>query len=121
MIFIYTVFPTQEEAKKVAQLLLREKMVACANMWSINSLYFWDQEIKEGKEVAVIFKTLRQNYSRVCKEITRHHSYEVPFIGMIKVNSINGPFYQYLKKNVVKYYGKKSPEAKPNLPKSPLN
>ena len=62
-----------------------------------------------------IVNALKQNYKRVKQEIERLHSYENPFVGSLKISEINGPYYQYLKKNVKRYYGKRSAEAKPNL------
>ena len=115
MIFIYTVFPNKEEAKKIAKVILEKKMAVCVNMWSVGSMYLWEGKVKEGEEVVCVFKTLKQNYKRIKKEIELKHSYEVPFIASVKINQINGPFYHYLKKNVKRYYGKKSSEAKPNL------
>lgn len=115
MIFIYCVFKNQDEADKITRILLEKKMVICGNQFSINSMYLWKEKIEKSPEVVVIYKTFKQNYKRVRKEIETHHSYEVPFIASIKINQINESYYHLLKKTVIRYYGKRSPEAKPNL------
>lgn len=115
MIFIYTAFANQKEAQKIAKIILEKKMAVCVNIWPISSLYWENNKIEECQEVGVLFKTLNQNYKRIKEEITQNHSYKVPFVGAIKINQINEPYYHYLKKTVIRYYGKKSPEAKPNL------
>ena len=115
MILIYTVFKNKEEAIKITKILLEKKMVICGNMLDSNSMYLWEGKIQEDSEVIVIYKTFKQNYKRVRQEIEKHHSYKVPFIVSIKINEVNEPYYNLLKHTVSKYYGKKSPEAKPNL------
>ena len=115
MIIIYSVFANKDEAQKIVKILLEKQMIVCANMHLVTSQYLWEDKIKESEEVVAILKTLKQNYKRVRKEIEAHHSYEAPLIASIKVSKINGPYYNYLKKHVKKYYSNKSPEAKPNL------
>lgn len=115
MIFIYSVFKNKEEADKITKILLEKKMVICGNQFAVNSMYLWKGKIENDSEVVVIYKTFKQNYKRVRQEIEQHHSYEVPFTASIKINEVNVPYYNLLKQTVSKYYGKKSPEAKPNL------
>ena len=115
MIIIYTVFANADEAKKITKILLEKKLVVCGNMFEMNSMYLWKGKIEEGKEIGCFYKTFKQNYNRVKAEIESLHSYEAPPVISLKASNVNGVYYHALKKEVRKYYGKKSPEAKPNL------
>ncbi|KKP69300.1 MAG: CutA1 divalent ion tolerance protein [candidate division CPR3 bacterium GW2011_GWF2_35_18] len=115
MIFIYCVYKDKEEADKITRILLEKKMVICGNQFVVSSMYLWKEKIESDSEVVVFYKTFKQNYKSVRKEIEKHHSYEVPFIASVKINEVNESYYHLLKQTVSKYYGKKSPEAKPNL------
>ena len=38
-IFIYITNPNKDEAKKIAKHLLNKKLIACGNIYPINSIY----------------------------------------------------------------------------------
>lgn len=78
--FLYVTAGTEQEAKKIAQLLLRKKLIACANIFPIQSLYRWQGKIKEEREVVVILKTLSSKANKVKTEIEKIHSYSIPCI-----------------------------------------
>ena len=59
-IMIYVTHKNKEDAEKIARHLLGKKLIACANIFPINSLYLWKGEIERSKEVVSIFKTKRE-------------------------------------------------------------
>jgi periplasmic divalent cation tolerance protein len=78
---LYTTFPHEEEAIKVARELLEKRLIACANiLGSIRSLYTWQGKIEDGQEVAVLLKTTSAKVSEVIQRIQALHSYETPAI-----------------------------------------
>ena len=94
-IFIYITNPTKKEARKIAKHLLEKKLIACANIFPIDSLYWWKGKIAEEKEFVLIAKTKKDNFNRVKKEIEKIHSYTIPCIVKIPVSS-NEKYYQWL-------------------------
>ena len=95
-IFIYITNPTKEEASKVAKHLLEKKLIACANIYPINSIYWWKGKITEETEVVLIAKTLESNFEKVKSEVEKIHSYKVPCIIKIPVSS-NKKYFDWLK------------------------
>lgn len=95
-IFIYITNPTEEEAKKIARHLLEKKLIACANIFPISSLYWWKGKIADEKEVVVIAKTLEENFEKVKEEVKKIHPYSVPAIIKIPVSS-NKKYFDWLK------------------------
>lgn len=96
MIFIYTVCKNKAEAKKVANMLLKLKLIACANWWPIESIYRWQDKVVNDREVAMILKTRKNYYKRIESIIKKIHSYEVPCICQIDVNKVERKYKEWL-------------------------
>ncbi|MFQ5906329.1 MAG: divalent-cation tolerance protein CutA [bacterium] len=77
---IYTTTDSDQEAEKISKELLEKRLVACANIFPINSLYWWQGKIERSGEVAVIFKTRTELLDSAIEAIRQLHSYEVPCI-----------------------------------------
>ena len=78
--FIITNEVDKKNAHKIANLLLREKLIPCVTFENIESHFWWEGEIKQSKEVQLIIKCKKENINKVCKKISKYHSYEVPEI-----------------------------------------
>lgn len=85
MNMIYTTCKSSNEAEKIAKHLLKNKIVACANIFPIKSMYNWKGKLVLDKEVVLILKS-NKNYKIIEKEIKKIHSYKTPFIGQININ-----------------------------------
>ncbi len=79
-IIIYTTFPNLNSAKKIINLLIHKKIIACANIFKISSIYRWKGKIEHSAEYGAFIKTKKANYKKLEKLIKQHHPYEVPEI-----------------------------------------
>ena len=80
---IYLVITTEIDktnASKLANLLLREKLIPCVTFKNIESHFWWKGNINHSKEVQLIIKCKKENVNEVCNKIAEGHSYEVPEI-----------------------------------------
>ncbi len=83
---IYITTSESSESKKIAKILLEEKLVACTNIIpQINSLYLWKGEIEENNESILIAKTNADKVDQVIQRIEELHSYETPCILQLEV------------------------------------
>lgn len=98
-IFVYITNPTKKGAKKIARYLLRKKLIACANIFPISSLYRWEGKIIDENEFVLIAKTTKTNFEKVKKEVEKIHSYKIPCIIKIPVSS-NKKYFDWLKKEI---------------------
>lgn len=80
MTLVYITCKDKEEARKISKVLLEKKLVACSNMFPIESMYWWKGKIEEDNEVVILAKTKDKNYERIKQEVKKLHSYEVPCI-----------------------------------------
>ena len=55
MIFIYITAGNVQDAKKISEHLLKKKLVACVNIFPIESMYWWNDEIQENQEFVKIY------------------------------------------------------------------
>ncbi len=96
-LIVYATMPTLQVAKDIAQTLLQEKLVACANLTpNATSLYWWQGEIQEAQEVICIMKTTKANYAAMQKRIVALHPYEVPCIVAMPLTHGNPLFLQWI-------------------------
>jgi periplasmic divalent cation tolerance protein len=79
---VTTTTPDKETALKIAQKLVTDKLVACAQVLSspITSIYHWENNIEQSEEYVCILKTTQQFYPAVQSAIIELHPYEVPEI-----------------------------------------
>jgi periplasmic divalent cation tolerance protein len=81
MIINYITCKNKAEAKKIANALLKKKLIACANIFPVDSLYKWKGKLNSDKEAVLLAKTNKD----IAKEVKKLHSYECPCI--IKINA----------------------------------
>lgn len=79
-IFIYITASNKKEAEKIARHLLEKRLIACANFFPIESLYWWRNKIKKSREFALVGKTKEKDYKKILKEVEQIHSYSVPCV-----------------------------------------
>ena len=79
LVTIYSTFPNEEEAARIARLLVEERLAACANILGpCRSIYRWQGKIEDGEEVAALFKTKQGLAERLIARLAELHSYDVP-------------------------------------------
>ncbi len=86
-ILIYVTYPNTEEANKAISHLLKNKLIACANSFSIKATSCWTGKIEECNEIVSILKTKKENWEKVKSEVKRIHSYKVPCIMKLDVDA----------------------------------
>ncbi|HEX8449048.1 MAG TPA: divalent-cation tolerance protein CutA [Allosphingosinicella sp.] len=79
IVTVYATFPSQEEALRIARILVDERHAACANVLGpCRSVYRWRGAVEEAGEVATLFKTRSDLAEGLIARLAELHSYEVP-------------------------------------------
>ena len=79
IVTVYATFPTEEEAVRIARILVEERLAACANiLGACHSIYRWQGEIEESAEVAILLKTRAGRAEALIARLAELHSYDVP-------------------------------------------
>lgn len=101
MLLFYVPCPSLGEAKKIAEILVNEKIAVCGNIIKdIESYYTWKGKLCNENEVLLILKTLGENKDKLEKRIKELHSYDVPCILSIKTYSENKEYLDWVKKEL---------------------
>ena len=86
-----TVFITasdRKEARRIAEGLLKARLAACVNVVSgVESYFRWKGKVERAKECLLIAKTEKSRLKKLIKLVKSLHSYEVPEIIALPVNS----------------------------------
>jgi periplasmic divalent cation tolerance protein len=77
---LLTTAPTREEAAKIANLLIDEKLAACVQLLPIESFYVWQGKTQNEAEVLLLVKTRAALFESAIARIKAVHSYSVPEI-----------------------------------------
>lgn len=96
---IYITHENEQEARKIANHLLRKKMVACSNIFPISSSYWWQGAIQHEGEFVSIVKTTLSNCDAVKEEVENIHPYDLPCIMIIEVEA-NEAYEQWIKDSI---------------------
>lgn len=79
IVTVYATFASDEEARRIARILVEERLAACANiLGDCHSIYRWQGAIEEADEVAALFKTRADRAEALIARLAELHSYDVP-------------------------------------------
>jgi len=96
-IVIFITSGSEEEAKKLARVLVEEKLAACVNILSgVESLYWWKGKIESSKEWMLVVKTQGKMVNKVVKRVKEIHSYEVPEVIALPIVEGNKDYLQWI-------------------------
>ena len=95
-IIIISTYPNKNSINKIANELVKDKIVACVNITKISSIYSWQGKIKNTSEYLALFKTTQKNKKSLKEKIKATHPYKVPEIIEINITSINKSYLKWL-------------------------
>ena len=72
---------SEDEARKIANQLVGDKLIACANIVStVDSIFHWKGELCNEGEALIIMKSVQENVDQIIEKVQSLHSYSVPEI-----------------------------------------
>jgi len=77
---LLTTTPSRDEAAKIANLLIDERLGACVQLLPIESFYFWRGMTQNEAEFLLLVKTRTSLFEKAIARIKEIHSYSVPEI-----------------------------------------
>lgn len=96
-ILLYITTKDKPEALAIAQTLLAEKRIACANILpDITSVYEWEGRMQKENEVVLIAKTSPAAKTGTIRRISELHSYDCPCIIAFDSCDAHAPFAKWI-------------------------
>ena len=99
-IFLYTTVGNKKDANRIANILLRKRLIACANIFPIHSQYWWQGKIQHDKEFGIVLKTLSKKYQKIEPEIKRIHPYECPCLVAFEIARGYKPYLAWIEDSI---------------------
>jgi len=101
--FVYITTGTKKEAKRIAEVLVSEKLAACGNIFKIDSVYWWKGKIEKTGEYGIFAKTKKSLVETIIKRVKEIHSYSVPCVISFDIEKGNKDFLNWIEKST-KFY-----------------
>lgn len=100
-VIVQTTTSNEEEAKKIAKILIQDKLAACVQLKDIESLYNWDGKLCCESETLLSIKTKKELFSKVKSKILELHSYDTPEIIELDISNISEDYLKFIKENTI--------------------
>jgi periplasmic divalent cation tolerance protein len=99
-IFLYTTLGKKKDAQRIAKILLQKHLIACANIFPIDSHYRWQGKIQHEKEYGMILKTVARNYRSIEKELKKIHPYDCPCLVAFELKGGYKPYLDWINDSI---------------------
>ena len=98
---IYVTAPSSEEAKKIAEAVVTERLAACANILAgVTSVFHWEGKLCRENEAVLILKTTEEKTDALTARIKELHSYECPCVVVLPIEGGDPAFLEWIKREI---------------------
>jgi periplasmic divalent cation tolerance protein len=92
-VFLYSTFPDEAAARRVAEALVSAKLAACVNISApMTSVYEWQGKLESGPEVAAFIKTRRALVEEAIAAARPLHPYTLPCFLILPIEGGNADY-----------------------------
>jgi periplasmic divalent cation tolerance protein len=95
--WVYVTCKDRAEAKKIALLVVKKRLAACANWFPVRSVYWWHGKMERAAEVALVLKTTAGKAKPLMAAIKAAHSYKVPCIEALPILEGNADYLRWIR------------------------
>lgn len=95
---VLTTAAHREEADRIAQAVVEQRIAACVNLIEgLRSVYRWQGVVESSAEVLLVIKTSRENLAALEAAIGQLHSYAVPEFLVLSAESGSQAYLAWIK------------------------
>ncbi|MFE0458417.1 divalent-cation tolerance protein CutA [Kitasatospora sp. NPDC058965] len=85
LVVVTTTHDDEAAARTLAAAVVRARLAACAQVYPVQSVYWWDGEVRDSREWRIDFKTRADLAARLTGFVTEQHSYDTPEVIAVPV------------------------------------
>lgn len=94
---VWITCPSNDVATRIAEELVANRLVACANVFGgISSIYRWQGRIEREAEVALLVKTRADYFDELSARVLALHPYETPAVIAVPIAGVNDDYGDWL-------------------------
>lgn len=96
-VVVFITAKDKEEARKISDRLVGDKLVACVNIVDpIESIFRWEGKVDRSSEALLILKTRKFLFKKLIKAVKSVHSYSVPEIIALPIVDGNKDYLKWI-------------------------
>ncbi len=98
VVMVMTNAPDLLLAKRIAHLLIEERLAACVNIGTpMLSVYGWKGEVEGAEEIPMLIKTTVDKQKAMIDRLVELHPYEVPEAVVVPISDGHGPYLDWVR------------------------
>lgn len=103
MNLIYVTTSDEKEAMSIGEIIVKERLAACANIVSdMKSIYWWEGNLEKDNESILILKTIDENVLALIDRVKEVHSYDNPCIIAIPISNGSDSYLKWIKNETIR-------------------
>jgi len=100
-IVVLVTVDSEEQAKRICDVLLQRKLIACANIVKdVQSFFWWKGKVDQSSELMVIMKSRSELLEEIIRLVKEKHSYEVPEVVALPIAGGNPDYLRWIDESV---------------------
>lgn len=92
--------PSEEEAISITSFLLEQKLIACANIFRVNSFFIWKGQQEQSFEMNVKMKSNQASFDKIEKIILEKGSYEIPALIAYQITHAHKEYSKWVRESL---------------------
>jgi periplasmic divalent cation tolerance protein len=94
---VLATFPERTVAYDIVDRLLNAHLIACANLFPVESSFWWEGRIEQGPEWMAFMKIRTDDFEKVREVILERHPYHVPCIVRYALMEGDGKYLDWIR------------------------
>ncbi len=100
-VVVFATVESEEQGKRIAEVLLEKKIIACANIVKgVDSHYWWKGRVEHSAELILVMKSRAELLEEIVKVVKENHSYEVPEVVALPIVGGNPDYLRWIDETV---------------------
>ena len=97
-IIVMVTTANKQEAEKITQQLIKERLIACANITTpVSSFFHWAGKIEKAEEYLIFMKSRKDLFEKLAETVKALHSYEVPEIIVLPIVEVSKAYLDWMR------------------------
>lgn len=94
---IFITVPGREEAARIAEALVAEKLAACVNqIEGVSSIFWWEGKVQRETEILLMAKTASKRVENLIRRVKELHSYTTPEVIALPIRHGNPDYLRWI-------------------------